>query len=218
VSSERDIDWRARAEALEAELAERSALANEALAEAQRRTYWLDRLHLDLNAVMARGGARRLVALLPLARELYRAGWRSRETGRRVRDWARTVRSEATEDATRAESLGEPEDLATAAGRLAPAGAQRVLVLGPPDAAAALRDRWPGLAAGAAAGQFDLVVVDDEAGGLEAAGGALAHDGRVLLATETPVEAMLDRTSWGWAVLGRRRLGAGRDLYLLRRA
>jgi hypothetical protein len=219
VSSERDIDWRARAEALEAELAERSALTNEALAEAQRRTYWLDRLHLDLNALMARGAARRMVALLPLARELYRAGWHSRETVRRLRDWSRVTRSEAAADAVRAERLGEPgEDLATAAERLLPAGARRVLALGPPDAAAALRERWTGLESGATAGEFDLLVVDDEAGGLGAAAGSLARDGRVLLVTTASAEAVLDRSSPGWAVLGRRRLAGGRDLYLLRRA
>ena len=36
-------DWRARAEALERELAEQIARAHDALAAAQDRSYWLDR-------------------------------------------------------------------------------------------------------------------------------------------------------------------------------
>ncbi len=218
LSTEPDIDWRARAEALEAELAERSARANEALAAAQRRTYWLDRLHLDLNGLMARGSARRLVALLPLARELYRTGFRSREAARRLGDWTRATRTESAEDATRAESLSEAgESLSVAAGRLVPEGAGRVLLLGPREEAQALRALWPNLR-DEAAGEFDLVVVDDRSGGLEAAAGSLAPHGRVLLATEQPSDAVLERTSFGWALLGRRRLAPGRDLYLLRRA
>lgn len=48
---------RARIEALEAELADVQARANAAVAEWQERAYWLDRWHLDLNAVMRRPGA-----------------------------------------------------------------------------------------------------------------------------------------------------------------
>jgi hypothetical protein len=40
----------------------------------------------------------------------------------------------------------------------------------------------------------------------------------VLLATRAPAETVLDRTAFGWAVLGRRGLADGRDLYLLRRS
>jgi hypothetical protein len=216
LSTRPDIDWRARAEAAEAELAERSARANEALAEAQRRTYWLDRLHLDLNALMARGPARRLVALLPLARELYRSGFHARETGRRLSGWLRSTRGEAAEDALRAERLSEAgEHLADAARRLAGGAPGRVLLLVQADEA--LRRVWPDAASGTAAGgAFDLVVVEG-AGGLDAAEARLAAGGRVLLATDAPAETVLDRTSFGWAVLGRRRLAGNRDLYLLRR-
>jgi hypothetical protein len=214
-----DIDWRARAEAAEAELADRSARANEALAAAQRRTYWLDRLHLDLNALMARGPARRLVALLPLARELYRSGFHARETSRRLSGWLRTTRAEASADALRAARLSEAgEDPADAARRLVGSPAGRVLLLAHEDGS--LRGVWPDAATGTVGGgDFDLVVVDDASGGLEAAAAArLAGGGRVLLATDAPAETVLDRTSFGWAVLGRRRLAGNRDLYLLRRA
>jgi len=57
---------RARVGQLERELAERSERANAALAAAQDRVYWLDRLRLDLNAVMSRPLAARLASLLPV--------------------------------------------------------------------------------------------------------------------------------------------------------
>jgi hypothetical protein len=44
---------RARVAQLEAERAAQIAKANAAVAAAQERAYWLDRWHLDLNAVMA---------------------------------------------------------------------------------------------------------------------------------------------------------------------
>jgi len=43
---------RARLDQLERELAERTARAEAAVAAAQDRLYWLDRLRIDLNAVM----------------------------------------------------------------------------------------------------------------------------------------------------------------------
>jgi cell division septum initiation protein DivIVA len=43
---------RARVEELERELAERTAKAEAAVAAAQQRSYWADRLPIDLNAVM----------------------------------------------------------------------------------------------------------------------------------------------------------------------
>jgi hypothetical protein len=49
---------RARVDELERELAERSAKAEAAVAAAQDRSYWLDRLPLDLNALMERRWAR----------------------------------------------------------------------------------------------------------------------------------------------------------------
>jgi cell division septum initiation protein DivIVA len=44
---------RARVEQLERELAERTAKAEAAVAAAQQRSYWADRLPFDLNAVMS---------------------------------------------------------------------------------------------------------------------------------------------------------------------
>jgi hypothetical protein len=63
---------RERVAALEGELADRAARTNDALAAAQDRTYWLDRWHLDLNAVMRRPAMVRLWKLMPAARGAYR--------------------------------------------------------------------------------------------------------------------------------------------------
>ena len=48
---------RARVAALEAERQEEAARAAAAVAAVQERAYWLDRWHLDLNALMAKPGA-----------------------------------------------------------------------------------------------------------------------------------------------------------------
>lgn len=47
----------ARVAALEAELVEQAARTERIVAEAQERAYWLDRWHLDLNALMRKPGA-----------------------------------------------------------------------------------------------------------------------------------------------------------------
>jgi hypothetical protein len=62
------IALRARVIELERERVEQIAAANAAVAAAQERVYWLDRWHLDLNALMARRGAAELRALVRLAR------------------------------------------------------------------------------------------------------------------------------------------------------
>jgi hypothetical protein len=49
---------RSRVAALEAELAEQAARCNAALAAAQERTAWLDRLDLDLDRTLARPSVR----------------------------------------------------------------------------------------------------------------------------------------------------------------
>lgn len=64
---------RARVEELERELAERTARAEAAVAEAQDRSYWLDRLRIDMNAVMRRPAARAGFALLLAAVRALRA-------------------------------------------------------------------------------------------------------------------------------------------------
>jgi hypothetical protein len=62
---------RARVAALEAELVEVQARANAAVAEWQERAYWLDRLHLDLNALMRRPGAKEVRLTLRAARSFF---------------------------------------------------------------------------------------------------------------------------------------------------
>jgi hypothetical protein len=63
---------RAQVAALEAELAETHRRANAAIAAAQDRAYWLDRWHVDLNAVMARPGAGELRAVARAVRSVFR--------------------------------------------------------------------------------------------------------------------------------------------------
>jgi hypothetical protein len=58
---------------LEAQLLETEAWANRAVAEAQDRTYWLDRWNIDLNRLMRRRGADRAQRLARSARAAYRA-------------------------------------------------------------------------------------------------------------------------------------------------
>jgi hypothetical protein len=67
-------EWlRGRVAALEAELVEVQAKANAAVAHWQERAYWLDRWHLDLNAMMRRPGAMQALALLRSVRTVVRA-------------------------------------------------------------------------------------------------------------------------------------------------
>jgi hypothetical protein len=68
---------RARLAALELELVEVQAQANRAVAEWQERAYWLDRWHLDLNALMRRPGAARVRALLRAIRAPVRLARRA---------------------------------------------------------------------------------------------------------------------------------------------
>jgi hypothetical protein len=64
---------RARVAALEAELVEQAARSERIVAEAQERTYWLDRWHLDLNALMRKPGAAEFRALVRGVRWFARA-------------------------------------------------------------------------------------------------------------------------------------------------
>jgi len=63
---------RTRVDDLEREHHERIARANEALAAAQDRSYWLERWGIDLNALMRRRGAAELRAGLRALRSVYR--------------------------------------------------------------------------------------------------------------------------------------------------
>lgn len=64
---------RARVAALESELAEQAARSERIVAEAQERLYWLDRWHLDLNALMRKPGAAQARALVRALRFVVRA-------------------------------------------------------------------------------------------------------------------------------------------------
>jgi hypothetical protein len=64
---------RARVVALEAELVETQARTNAIVAQTQERVYWLDRWHLDLNALMRRRGAAELRGALRGMRAVSRA-------------------------------------------------------------------------------------------------------------------------------------------------
>jgi hypothetical protein len=73
--SELTVDERAELEALrsrvgqlERERAEQIAAATAAVAAAQERAYWLDRWHLDLNALMRRRGAAEFRATIRIVR------------------------------------------------------------------------------------------------------------------------------------------------------
>jgi hypothetical protein len=101
-------ELRERVARLEEELAERAARANAALAEAQDRTYWLERLHLDMNALMRRPAAVRLVGLITALRSAYRAVLRMREAAESLPESRRAARAERAADRARArEGLGE---------------------------------------------------------------------------------------------------------------
>jgi hypothetical protein len=64
---------RARVSSLEAELVETQARTNAIVARTQERVYWLDRWHLDLNALMRRPGAAELRGALRASRSVSRA-------------------------------------------------------------------------------------------------------------------------------------------------
>jgi hypothetical protein len=72
----------ARLRELEAELVEVQTKANAAVAEWQERAYWLDRWHVDLNALMRRRGAAEFRALLRAVRSVL---WGIKKARRRLR-------------------------------------------------------------------------------------------------------------------------------------
>jgi predicted RNA-binding Zn ribbon-like protein len=71
---------RARVAALEVELVEVQERANASVAQWQERAYWLDRWHLDLNALMRRPGAAELRAAVRVLREVVRAFRRAKRS------------------------------------------------------------------------------------------------------------------------------------------
>jgi hypothetical protein len=64
---------RSRVAALEAELVEVQSRTDAAVGQWQERAYWLDRWHLDLNALMRRPGAAELRTGVRAVRSLIRA-------------------------------------------------------------------------------------------------------------------------------------------------
>jgi hypothetical protein len=72
-------ELRRRVAELEGELADRTARANAAVAAAEDRSYWLDRMRIDLNAVMRNPVARALFSVALLAARVWRSlRWRLR--------------------------------------------------------------------------------------------------------------------------------------------
>lgn len=63
---------RERVAALEQELVEQSARTHRVVAQAQERLYWLDRWHVDLNALMRRQGAAEFRAVVRAVRKVTR--------------------------------------------------------------------------------------------------------------------------------------------------
>ena len=79
---QRDVELlRARVASLESELVEVQARADATVGEWQERAYWLDRWHLDLNAVMRRPGASQLRAVLRAVRSVV---WAVKRAKRRL--------------------------------------------------------------------------------------------------------------------------------------
>jgi hypothetical protein len=72
---------RARLATLETELVQTQARANASVAKWQERAYWLERWHLDLNALMRRPGAAELRAAV---RALRAVVWAAKKTKRRL--------------------------------------------------------------------------------------------------------------------------------------
>lgn len=73
---------RARVAALETELVEVQSRTNAAIAKWQEQAYWLDRWHLDLNALMCRPGATELLGAVRAVRGVW---WRVKLLQRRLR-------------------------------------------------------------------------------------------------------------------------------------
>ncbi len=80
----REVEYlRGRVTALEAELVQVQASANEQVATWQERAYWLDRWHVDLNAVMRKPGASQFRALLRAVRSVV---WGVQRLKRKLRE------------------------------------------------------------------------------------------------------------------------------------
>jgi hypothetical protein len=92
---------RRRVADLERELAERTARANDAVAAAQDRSYWLDRWGVDLNALMRKRGAAELRAAIRAARAVYRLLFDLRLESRKAGARLRAARAKLEEERSR---------------------------------------------------------------------------------------------------------------------
>jgi hypothetical protein len=79
---------RARVAQLEQELVDQAERSNRVVAEAQEQIYWLERWHVDLNALMRKPGAEQFRAAVRAARTVVRVlraiGWRLKAYKRKL--------------------------------------------------------------------------------------------------------------------------------------
>jgi cell division septum initiation protein DivIVA len=79
---------RARVAQLEQELVEQAERSNRVVSEAQEQLYWLERWHVDLNALMRKPGAAQFRAAIRAARAVVRrvraVGWRLKAFKRKL--------------------------------------------------------------------------------------------------------------------------------------
>ena len=82
MSTEEEVEFlRARVATLEEELVEVQTRANAAVAKWQERAYWLERWHLDLNALMRRRGASEMRDVVRAVRSVL---WKLKKAKRRL--------------------------------------------------------------------------------------------------------------------------------------
>jgi len=171
----------------ERERIEEIARANAAVAAAQDRSYWLDRWHVDLNAVMRRRGASELRALVRAMRAVYRllsdARRELRKAARQAPEKLASARRGVAQEQQRAAAMGS-----ASAGRGEPA-TRRALI----EAGLEPRPGDPWLRAGAGgASPLDQ---------LDAVRAGLAPDARVVVEADGVSPAtMLARSTPDWRI------------------
>jgi hypothetical protein len=225
-----------RLEELDRQRVEQLAKANEALAAAQDKSYWLDRWHVDLNAVMARRGAAELRALVRALRAVVRWVRDARDEAPNVAMSLRKARREVAEDrATAARVLAErsapASDVVADVLRGELSRGQVVLTLG--GAGNGLTDRlraahpdvaWQSVALterpplGALDASFDHALALGGSEALDWLGEVhrlVRPGGRFVLAANEP-ERLLARIGPDWHVVGYRP-AQDQDLYVLER-
>ena len=226
-----------RLEELDRRRVEQIAQANEALAAAQDKSYWLDRWHVDLNAVMARPGAPELRALVRMLRAVYRwaRGARAKlpnlvmsvhKTRREVGEDRQTAaRILAERRAHAGDVVADVLDSELTRGKvvLALGGGNRLtdrLRASRPEVTWQAIDppRQPPL--GALDASFDLALALDESEALNWLGEVhrlVRPGGRFVLAAHGP-ERFLTQIGPHWHMVGfRSTQDAGQDLYVLER-